>query len=267
MILVRTTAVALSLLALHCGGGGGDDPSALENSYSLLFDGEDDYGSAGDVTITLGETIEQCSISLWFKPAATPEEGAMMLQLNPEHEGGLSTMQVSLYWDSAERVGLHLTPNFEAVPGARLFADLAAPGEWNHMLVTFDAGASSNNVKLYLNGEEVGSADQRTPLDAIGNIQFARQGTGMGINHFNGYLDEVAIWESALTGDEVSSVYDDGVPRNILVGYQNYSSSMTLKSFWRMGDENREDEANVSDRISDNHFTIVNGGTFELDTP
>ncbi len=265
MKLTRLMVIALSLFTVHCGGGGGDGAGALENDYSLLFDGDDDYGSAGDVSNTLDDTIDECSISIWFKPDGEAVPESMMLQLNPELEGGLSSMQVSLYWESADRVGLHFTDDFEGNPGARLFADPMEPEEWNHVVVTFDASASSDNVRLYLNGEQVESADLRAPLEAIGNIQFARQGRG--INHFNGYLDEAAIWSSALTPEEVNSVYANGTPRDLLVNYRNYSSSATLRSLWRMGDENSEDEPNVSDRISENHFTIVNGGSFELDTP
>jgi len=265
MMLMRTIAIALSLMALHCSSDGGDDGGALENSVSLLFDGEDDYGSAGDIDITLSETFDVCSISLWFKPEATPAEGSMMMQFNPEIEGGRNAMQVSIYWDTSDRVALHFTPDLDGVPGARLFADLEDPEGWNHLLVTFDANASSDNVRLYLNGEETGSADQGSPMEAIGNIQFGRQGTG--VNHYNGYLDEAAIWEAALSADEAVSVYRDGRPGNVLVDYADYRSSAALKSFWRMGDENFPTEANVSDRISGNNFTIVNGGMFADDTP
>jgi hypothetical protein len=265
MILARTIVIALSLMALHCSSSDGGDGGALENSVSLLFDGEDDYGSAGDIFITLGPTIDRCSISLWFKPEATPAAGSMMLQLNPEFEGGVNAMQVSLYWEASDRVGLHLTPDFEGVPGAMLFADLEDQEGWNHVLVTFDSGAASDNVRLYLNGEEVGSADQGAPMESVGNIQFARQGSG--INHYNGYLDEAAIWDTALTGEEVASVYRNGTPGNVVVDYASYRSSTALSSFWRMGDENKEMEPNVSDRIGGNHFTIVNGGAFSTETP
>ena len=265
MIFSRTTLIVLSLMALHCSSGGGDDGGELENTASLFFDGEDDFGSAGDIDITLSSTFETCSISLWFKPEVALADGSMMMQFNPELEGSRNSMQISIYWDTSERIAVHWTPDFEGVPGARLFADLEAPEDWNHLLVSFDANADSNNVRLYVNGAEVDAADQGTPMDAIGNIQFGREGTG--INHFNGYLDEAAIWEAALTGDEARSVYRDGRPGNVLVDYASYKSSMELQSFWRMGDENFPMEANVSDRISGNNFTIVNGGDFVDDTP
>ena len=265
MMLTRTIVIAFSLMALHCSSGDGDDGGDLGNAVSLFFDGEDDYGSAGDIDITLSSTFSACSISLWFRPEATPADGSMMMQLNPELEGGRNAMQISMYWEAPDRVGVHLTPDFDGVPGARLFADLEAPDGWNHLLVSFDANAAADNVRLYLNGEEVDAGDQGTPMDSVGNIQFGRQGTG--INHFNGYLDEAAIWEAALSAEEAVSLYRGGQPGNIVIDYGNYSSSMALKSFWRMGDENFPTEANVSDRISGNNFTIVNGGMFADDTP
>ena len=107
---------------------------------------------------------------------------------------------------------------------------------------------------------------QRQVGSCVGNIQFGRQGTG--INHFNGYLDEAAIWSVALTPEEAVSVYRGGQPGNILIDYANYKSSMALESFWRMGDENPPpEEGNVSDRVGGNNFTIVNGGMFANDRP
>jgi hypothetical protein len=265
MILTRKFAVALSLLAIHCGGDGDNGYVDIDNEYSLLLDGEDDFGSAGRVEVSLGEIIPRYSVSLWFKQDGTPEDNATMLQFNPLLEPSVNTMQMTVSWQSADQVAVHLTPDFAAEPGVRLFADLTEPSEWNHIVLTFDADANSNNVILYLNGEEVDSGDLATALVAFGNIQFGRGGSGL--NYFKGYLDEAAIWESTLSSDEVMSVYAEGIPRDIRVNYRSYVSSDTLASLWRMGDENRQGDANVSDFIGGNNCTLVNGGTFELDTP
>ncbi|MGB5813205.1 MAG: LamG domain-containing protein [Polyangiales bacterium] len=246
-------------------GGFGGGPTEAANVYSLLFDGMDDFGSAGDVSNTLGETIDAFSISLWFKAVGTPDTGSMMLQLNPELETGANSMQFSLFWASADEVGIRLTPDFTSGPTAEVSTEVSDPQAWNHVVVSFDSEAASDNVRLYLNGVDVGAGDLATPLDAVGNIQFGRQGAG--VNHYGGFLDEAAIWGDVLSAEEVASVYNAGETRDVTSNYDNYTSSGDLQSLWRMGDENVGDEENVSDLISANHFTVVGGGTFETDIP
>lgn len=265
MTLSRKIAVVVvSLLSISCSSSG-DGAGGFGNGVSLLFDGVDDYGSAGDISDTLSTEVDSLSISLWFKSEGVPIAESVMLQLNPELETGMNSMQITLYWETSTQIGLHLTPDFAAEPGAMLFVDVEESEEWNHVAVTFDSGANSEHVRIYLNGVEAGSASQGSPLTAVGNIQFARQGEG--VNYYNGYLDEAAIWDEPLGSEEVASLYNRGKPRDIRVDYGNYASSMALRSLWRMGDENDPEEPNVSDLISENHFTIVGGGVFQQDAP
>ncbi|MFW2388179.1 MAG: LamG domain-containing protein [Polyangiales bacterium] len=270
MTLTRMIAVlALSMMSINCSSESGADgpnfPGSTENDYSLLFDGVDGFGSAGNISTTLGDTIERFSVSLWFKAADTPDVDAMMLHMNPEFQTGVNSMQVRLYWQSTTQVAFQITPDFAADPGATLTAEVDDPQEWNHVVLTFDASAASNNVRLYLNGTQVDTGDQSETLTAVGNIQFAREGSDL--NYYNGYLDEVAFWEETLVSDDVEGVYNEGKPKNVRFDFPGYTASDSVRSLWRMGDENFMLEENVSDLVGENHFTIVGGGAFERDVP
>jgi len=258
----------VSLMCIHCSSDGDDSPNfpgSTENDVSLLVDGVDGYGSAGTISATLGETIDEFSISLWFKAVGAPAADSMMLHLNPQLETGNNSMQVRVYWESSSRVAFHITPDFAGEPGAMLFADVADPQEWNSIMLTFDSQASSGNARMYLNGEEVDSGDQGAPLTALGNIQFATEGSG--VNYFSGYLDEVAFWDTPLASDEIRAVYNEGIPKNVRFDIPGYESSDSVRSLWRMGDENFTGQETVSDLVGGNHFTILGGGSFERETP
>jgi len=269
MSFAKTIAVLmLSLMCLHCSSdadAGPNFPGSTENDFSLLFDGVDGYGSAGTVSATLGETIDEFSISLWFKAVGAPAADSMMLHLNPQLESGTNSMQVRVYWETASRVAFHITPDFAGEPGATLFADVADPQAWNSIMLTFDSQASSGNAKMYLNGEEVDSGVQGASLNAKGNIQFATSGSGA--NYFGGYLDEVAFWDTPLASAEIKAVYNEGKPKNVRFDIPGYESADSVRSLWRMGDENVSEEGNVSDLVGKNHFTILGGGSFERETP
>ncbi len=270
MSFAKTIAVlTVSLMCVHCSSSDGDAspnfPGSTENEVSLLFNGVDGFGSAGNISSTLGDTVEAFSISLWFKAESAPGAGAMMLHLNPVFQGGTNSMQVRVYWETASRVAFHITPDFAGEPGAMLFADVADPQAWNSIMLTFDSQAASGNAKMYLNGQQVDSGDQGDALAAVGNIQFAREGSGD--NYFSGYLDEVAFWETPLAADEIEAVYNEGKPKNVRFDIPGYESADSVRSLWRMGDENFSGEGNVSDLVGKNHFTIVGGGSFERETP
>ncbi len=271
MTFAKTIAVlTVSLMCIHCSDSGSGDagpnyPGSTENEFSLLFNGVDGHGTAGDISATLGDPVEVFSISIWFKAEGVPAAESTMLHLNPEFETGRNSMQARLYWRSSTQVAFHVTPDFDGDPGATVTADVADPQEWNHLVLTFDARATSDNVAMYLNGNAVGSGEQGTALIPYGNIVFARAGASQ--NYFHGYLDEVAFWDSRLGSEEIEAVYNEGTPKNVRFDIPGYESADSVTGLWRMGDENFSGEQNVSDRVGRNHFTIVGGGTFERETP
>jgi hypothetical protein len=76
-------------------------------------------------------------------------------------------------------------------------------GEWNHVVATFDSG----QLRVYLNGEpqarsRTGSEirSSKTPL-RLGSGTFARE------RNLVGSIDEAAIWNRALTSEEVRSLF------------------------------------------------------------
>ena len=92
---------------------------------------------------------------------------------------------------------------------------LYEPDTWVQMIVTFDSVTSEING--YINGELRGTntlADGRTLANAQQDLRFGNTGAEM----YNGAMDEVAIWDQALTADEVMAVYTLGPkaldPRN-----------------------------------------------------
>ena len=56
-------------------------------------------------------------------------------------------------------------------------------------------------------------------------------------NNFGIWIDEIAIWETALTSSEVASIYSGGAAINLQAGSANYQSHADLKHWWRMGDD------------------------------
>ncbi|WP_442819011.1 LamG-like jellyroll fold domain-containing protein [Streptomyces sp. NBC_01235] len=75
-------------------------------------------------------------------------------------------------------------------------------GVWTHVAGVYDATAKK--VYLYVNGKQVASADAGTPWSADGSMEIGRVMYGDSyLDTFKGSIDEVAVWQRALTPKEV----------------------------------------------------------------
>lgn len=75
---------------------------------------------------------------------------------------------------------------------------------WNHVVITYDG----STMKQYLNGTLVGSvAASGLPAYAVNKMFNYTIDNG---NHFYGLIDELAVWERAITSEEVSALYGGG---------------------------------------------------------
>ena len=77
---------------------------------------------------------------------------------------------------------------------------------------------------------------------------------------FDGLMDEVALWDSALTSSNVTAMYNSGVPNNL--------SSLSPVNWWRMGDNDSGAGTTITDQGSgSNNATLINGPTFSSNVP
>ncbi len=83
----------------------------------------------------------------------------------------------------------------------------AGSDKWHHFVATVEGGVGT---KMYVDGVEVGSdtsgyvpQNRNNPMQIGGNPDAAERG-------WNGNIDDVAVWDRALTPEEVSSIWNDG---------------------------------------------------------
>lgn len=88
-------------------------------------------------------------------------------------------------------------------------------GEWHHLAFTFDSEATQNQARLFLDGVElvVGAGLVKTSENTITALNLSndkliagRRGDASPAadTYYSGLLDEVAIWKSVLSGDEIA---------------------------------------------------------------
>ena len=179
----------------------------INNVYSMEFDGASDGVFLDNSNDTLN--LPYLSISLWFKPNTI--EWSTLIN-NSFYDGayfawGLQTA------GSVVTGGIR----FNTKVGLSYTADTFNVGEWNHIVVTKDA---TNGVILYLNnGTPTVYSPQTATLtyptttppflgDGVAIGAAASTGGNVLSQHFDGLIDEVAIFNTTLTQVQVSSIYN-----------------------------------------------------------
>ena len=123
-------------------------------------------------------------------------------------------------------------------------------GEWHQIVGVY---SSKNNRKLYVDGELEASDNRKVdfPKD-VDLLTMGRWGDQTPMSYFNGNIDEVQIWNKALSAEEISEYYSTAPS-----GEEN-----NLKAYYKLN----EGEGNsIVDEISGNSEGELNGVSWSSD--
>jgi PKD repeat protein len=189
-------------------GASWSDDGILWNA--LEFDGTDDYVEIPDSSSL--DTGTMFSIEAWFKTN----------DVNKVDPGtGSETQTIVMYgWDPADGKNnvLHIMDGklYFAIRGFGTGLDdlvgttQIVNNRWYHTALTYDG----TTAKLYLNGELEDSQYAQMNLDADSRVLIGRYQNPAFYNinfHFDGNIDEVAIWPRSLSGPEIQKHYQDNI--------------------------------------------------------
>ncbi len=182
-----------------------DRNGVANKAYS--FDGGNDFISVShNQALNLPGNNNSFSFSLWIKPNQTNQQ-----ELNILSKGsgtGMNSNDVyilSVY--NQDKIGLELA-NF---PNASwtYSNDPIIFDEWNNIVVVYENNL--NVAQFYFNGLYV--SQQQYPFIPSSNgdnqsLFFGKQGYNCNCNFMNGLLDDIGIWNRALTQQEITALYN-----------------------------------------------------------
>ena len=122
-------------------------------------------------------------------------------------------------------------------------------GNWHNWIITYNH--STTTLKCYIDGQENYSDTYNT---GTGNT-INRISNSFASNYWLGQLSNISIWNTALTSSQVTEIYSEGIPQNLL----NHSAVSSLVSWWQLG-SNSSFNTNwtVLDEKGSNNGTSVN---------
>lgn len=184
------------------------------SSYSMFFDGIDDV-----VQITRNANLEptNISISCWVNVTASGSHASGYF-VSKIHTSGAS-VSYGIYKPATPTFVINVGGVIKSSPAYG--TDIQGQG-WHHLVGTYDGA----NIRLYVNGAEVGSGTAET-----GSIDYTTEDAYIGSFEpssleIDGNISNAAIFTSALTQDQILTIYNGGVPNSI--------SSLSPVSWWSL---------------------------------
>jgi len=230
--------MGVSTISLGLGLGGGKAAtssgrlaggSAFANQYSVSFDGTDDYINCGNDSSLAPANI---TVSAWVKASGSIAAFNYILA-----KGGARYGSYFLRYTSSNNFIAWI--GFASAEFKTVTSSSATLTDWNHVVFTYD----QSNFKIYVNaGTPQTTAETRAidyAQDGTSSTDFEIGRTPYGYSApAEGLIDEVAIFNSALTAEQITNIYKgeenggsggtDGVPGSL--------STFNPVAWWRMGD-------------------------------
>ena len=161
---------------------------------ALMFDGIDDAISVSNSNSL--SSFDQLSVSAWIKHSATSLWRPIVDKRDSNADG------FDLYIDSQSKLFFRINNN--TLGGISTVAD----GEWHFVTGVYDG----NNLQLYVDGElDASSTALSTSLLTQAPLYIGKHYSNPGIS-YKGVIDELRLFDTALSIEEVQSIYGQTTP-------------------------------------------------------
>lgn len=227
-------------------GTGDTGVVGFTNTRSLNFDGTDDRVDAGSSIGVIGTSTR--TFSTWLRTSQTAGTQTVLGTRNINNDGWV--IQISL--------NSIMFYNVKSPSNRISSATNLTDGNWHNLIIV---RAGSGNNKIYVDGVsktlDNGSENKTNPQSSLNLLIGAGYNTG-GVLYrfFDGEIDEVSIFDYALTEENVTSIYNGGVPGDI--------ASLNPQLWYRFEEGSG---TTAIDAGSGGNNGTINGATYSTDVP
>jgi len=195
---------------------GGGNNGTLVNSPSwvsgkvggaLSFNGTNQYASLGDITPLQFERTNSFSGSFWIKISSF-QQSSIFSKMNSANGYDLGLLESN---GTVMDVFLSNTWTTNAFRARATFASPVADNNWHYIVTTYNGSSQNTGVKIYIDGNlATMSYVQENSLS--GSILqpgvYASIGSRSDGQLFKGQIDEVRIYNRALSAAEIMALYN-----------------------------------------------------------
>jgi hypothetical protein len=162
---------------------------------ALSFNGVDNYISFESIPL---KKLDNCSLSAWINPASIDQDSmAVCMGSDDGRIGNGFEFGVS----GGNSPGNHLYGILGSVAWIDSGYIFPSPNAWYHVVMLRTNGVT----KFYVNGIQTANTESRRPFAP----KAFTIGSATGIRFFNGMIDDVRIYNRALSASEIQAIYTD----------------------------------------------------------
>ena len=203
------------------------------STNSLLFDGVDEFVQIGDVAALQFERTNSFSISAWVQ---RPSGGTHTIVAKEDTSAG-GYRGYNVYVDTSNRIVFELISSFSTnLAQVRTRLGYVTNSTWRQVVVTYDGSSTAAGLKIYVDGVERPTDTIYDTLSATilstANFRIARRDDASAL-FWNGYIDEVAVYDKQLSAAEVLSLHTS---LRLPVDHASVGPTANLVGYWRMGE-------------------------------
>jgi len=206
-----------------------DTSGGVFSENALLFDGVNEYAVIGDVAELQFEFDNEFSISAWVKTSSSATMGVFTKLDSSSPNTGYELLMIGGKF-VLELINSLFSVSYIRVDTTSTFHN----NTWHHVVATYDGSSDASGVTLYVdNVVQSVTVVTNTLSGSIATTTPAQIGARDGSTIlFNGYIDDVAVYNKELTSGEVSTIYNGGQPNDLRTnGPDGY-----LAGYWLMGE-------------------------------
>jgi hypothetical protein len=175
-------------------------PGVVGSAYD--FDGADDFLTYPDLGVTYDGSADWAT-SLWINPDTAPSGQEFFLW----HPRAKNDIFIEVYPENDEIRYTHWTGE----PNPLSSGVTVTPEEWTHICVVSDTSADEQ-YRVFIDGALEATGDLPEPNSTSNSNLVAGQFTGPALDtrYFDGRMDELRLYDRALTAEEVQILTDQG---------------------------------------------------------
>ena len=183
------------------------------SNYSMEFNGSSDFIDCGDsdkFSFTNGATDRPFSLSAWIKP-----NSLVKFKLFGKFDTNNSNYEYQFGTSNTKNLVLSLYNQNTADRIQRYYNNPLTSLSWQHWVATYDGSGDPDNIKIYINGIQVGDTSVTVgTYTAMQNTAAPLLIASESVNYANGKVDQATVFDYELSQDQVTQLGAEGYAFN-----------------------------------------------------
>lgn len=224
----------------------------FSNDYSLNLNGSTQSANGGDIHNY--DVAQAFSVSMWVNPQNLSAIRILFAKAGdaPNVRGYMVRHETDgTLFMQLRSSGANVTHNFTTTLTA---------GVYQHIVFTYSGSSNKSGALTYKNA----AVGDTPPSAAVGGTWLEGQNFTLGQrnsgSYFSGLMDEVTVWNKALTPAEITELYNSGSPTDPT----EHSASANLVSYYPVYDDGLGNP-NMVDIVGG--FNLATNGTLSVSVP